>query len=111
MFGHLNLWSSMNQKKNKKIVIIGAGFPGLKLTRKLLNSNYDITILDIHNFHQFQPLFYQVASARLEPAAISFPLRKIFHGERNVSVRVGMIRNIDTIEKKVYTTNRMYEYA
>ena len=89
----------------KKIVIIGAGFAGLKLARKLHNADYHITIIDIHNFHQFQPLFYQVASARLEATAISFPLRRIFQGKRNVNVRVGMIRQIDTRTKKsIYTS-------
>lgn len=94
----------------KKIVIVGAGFAGLKLARKLSKSNYYITLIDIHNFHQFQPLFYQVATARLEPTAISFPLRRIFQGKKNVNVRVGMINNIDTQAKKVYTTNSIYEY-
>lgn len=94
----------------KKIVIIGAGFAGLKVARKLHNSNYHITIIDIHNFHQFQPLFYQVASARLEATAISFPLRRIFQGKRNVNVRVGMIRQIDTVAKKVFTRNNIYDY-
>ncbi|SDZ83325.1 NADH dehydrogenase [Arachidicoccus rhizosphaerae] len=94
----------------KKLVIIGAGFAGLKLARKLHNSDYQITIIDIHNFHQFQPLFYQVASARLEATAISFPLRRIFQGKRNVNVRVGMIRQIDTKAKKVFTRNNIYDY-
>ena len=94
----------------KKIVIIGAGFAGLKLARKLHNTDYQITIIDIHNFHQFQPLFYQVASARLEATAISFPLRRIFQGKRNVNVRVGMIRQIDTQAKKVFTRHNIYDY-
>ncbi|UAY54674.1 NAD(P)/FAD-dependent oxidoreductase [Arachidicoccus terrestris] len=94
----------------KKIVIIGAGFAGLKLARKLHNTDYQITIIDIHNFHQFQPLFYQVASARLEATAISFPLRRIFQGKRNVNVRVGMIRQIDTRAKKVFTRHNIYDY-
>lgn len=94
----------------KKIVIVGAGFAGLKIARKLSESDYHITIIDIHNFHQFQPLFYQVASARLEPTAISFPLRRVFQGKRNMNVRVGMIKRIDTKEKKVFTEHNIYEY-
>lgn len=94
----------------KKIIIIGAGFAGLKLARKLHKADYQITLIDIHNFHQFQPLFYQVASARLEATAISFPLRRIFQGKRNVNVRVGMIRQIDTRAKKVFTRNNIYDY-
>lgn len=94
----------------KKIIIIGAGFAGLKLARKLQTADYQITIIDIHNFHQFQPLFYQVASARLEATAISFPLRRIFQGKRNINVRVGMIRQIDTRAKKVFTRHNIYDY-
>ncbi|ANI88314.1 NADH dehydrogenase [Arachidicoccus ginsenosidimutans] len=100
----------MNTTSARKIVIIGAGFAGLKLARKLVNANYDVTIIDTHNFHQFQPLFYQVASARLEPSAISFPLRKIFQNKRNINIRIGKIRNIDTQQQKVYTDDSEYAY-
>ena len=72
----------------KKIVILGAGFAGLQLARRLKKSGHDITLIDQYNFHQFQPLFYQVATARLEPSSVSFPLRKIFQRRPNVHVRV-----------------------
>lgn len=63
----------------KHIVIIGAGFAGLKLARTLNNHpNYTITLIDKNNYHQFQPLFYQVAMANLDASNISFPLRNIF---------------------------------
>ena len=62
----------------KRILIAGGGFAGLKLASKLTNSNFQVVLIDKNNFHQFQPLFYQVATAGLEPSAISFPLRKIF---------------------------------
>lgn len=100
----------MHNTAKKKIVILGAGFSGLKLARKLAKTDYEITLLDINNFHQFQPLFYQVASARLEPAAISFPLRKIFQNKKNIHVRVGVVKKIDTIQKKVYTWHNVFEY-
>lgn len=64
----------------KKVVVLGAGFAGLQLAGRIKNNAYDITVIDQYNFHQFQPLFYEVATARLEPSAISFPLRKIFQG-------------------------------
>ena len=57
------------------VVIVGGGFAGLKLARKLKSAPYQVILLDKHNYHQFQPLFYQVATAGLEPSAISFPLR------------------------------------
>ena len=60
-----------------KLVIIGGGFGGLKLARQLNNrAGFDITLIDKFNYHQFQPLFYQVATAGLDASNISFPLRK-----------------------------------
>ncbi len=62
-----------------KVVIIGAGFGGLKLARKLNNKEgFEVVLVDKFNYHQFQPLFYQVATAGLDASNISFPLRKVF---------------------------------
>lgn len=97
----------------KKIVILGAGFAGLQLARRIRNSEYEITLIDQYNFHQFQPLFYQVATARLEPSSISFPLRKVFQQKRNVHVRIGKVLNIDTDQQIVFTDdagNFSYDY-
>jgi NADH dehydrogenase len=60
--------------KEPRIVIVGAGFGGLSLARKLAKTNYQIILIDKNNYHQFQPLFYQVAMAGLEPSSIAFPL-------------------------------------
>jgi NADH dehydrogenase len=87
----------------KKIIIIGAGFAGLQLARRLKKSGHEITLIDQYNFHQFQPLFYQVATARLEPSAISFPLRKIFQHRRNVHVRVAKVTGIELGAQIVHT--------
>lgn len=87
----------------KQIVIIGAGFAGLQLARRLKESGHEITLIDQFNFHQFQPLFYQVATARLEPSAISFPLRKIFQHSKNVHVRLGKVQAIDLRARMVQT--------
>ena len=62
---------------NKRIVIVGGGFGGLKLALRLLKHNFQIVLLDRNNYHLFQPLLYQVAMSGLEPSAISFPLRKV----------------------------------
>jgi NADH dehydrogenase len=70
-----------------RIVIIGAGFAGLQLARKLYKRKFQVVLLDKQNFHQFQPLFYQVAMAGLEPSSISFPLRKVFQKRLNVFIR------------------------
>ena len=61
-----------------RIVIVGAGFAGLNLARRLSNNDYQIVIIDRNNFHQFQPLLYQVAMSGIEPSSIAFPLRKLF---------------------------------
>jgi len=88
----------------KRIVIIGAGFAGLKLARSLKNSEYEIVLIDKRNYHQFQPLFYQVATSGLEPSSISFPLRKIFQKCNNVHIRLAEVKSVDN-EKKVVITN------
>jgi NADH dehydrogenase len=87
----------------QRVVILGAGFAGLQLARRLRNSELDITLIDQYNFHQFQPLMYQVATGRLEPSSISFPLRKVFQRKSNVHVRLAKITGIDPDLKKVHT--------
>ncbi len=65
--------AQLPETNQKRIVIIGGGFGGLKLARELSNSDYLVVLIDKNNYHQFQPLFYQVATAGLEPSSISFP--------------------------------------
>ncbi len=88
----------------KRIVIIGAGFAGLKLAKKLVNSGYQIVLIDKNNYHQFQPLFYQVASSGLEPSSILFPLRKIFQSRKDVYIRVAEVYAVDTENKEIKTS-------
>src|SRR6218665_3889873 len=95
---------------HKRIVILGAGFAGLQLARQLSNTTYDITLIDRYNYHQFQPLFYQVATARIEPSSISFPLRKIFQNKKNIHVRLADVQEIKTREHKVSTSEGDFEY-
>lgn len=94
----------------KHIVILGAGFAGLNLAERISNSEYEITLIDQYNFHQFQPLFYQVATARLEPSAISFPLRKVFQKKKNVHVRVKKVTRVDMTEQLVITDDEVFKY-
>lgn len=88
----------------KRVVIIGAGFGGLKLARKLIGSGYQVVIIDRNNYHQFQPLFYQVASSGIEPSSILFPLRKIFQKQKDIYVRVAELYSIDTEKKEIHTS-------
>src|SRR5208337_922586 len=79
----------------KGIVVIGGGFAGLTLTVKLIKSNYQVVLIDKHNYHMFQPLFYQVVTAGIEPSAISFPFRKVFQSKRNIHIRITEIIRIE----------------
>jgi NADH dehydrogenase len=88
----------------KRVLIAGGGFAGLKIASKLADSDFQVVLIDKNNFHQFQPLFYQVATAGLEPSAISFPLRKIFQSSENVFIRVAEITGVNTDNKEVITT-------
>lgn len=91
------------QTSKKRIVIIGAGFGGMTLARKLDQNKHQIVIIDRNNYHQFQPLFYQVAMAGLEPSSISFPLRKAFQGKKDVIIRVAEVLSVDPVSKTVLT--------
>lgn len=87
----------------KRIVVIGGGFAGLKLMRKLVKQKFQLVLIDKNNYHQFQPLFYQVATAGLEPSAISFPFRKIFQSRSNVFIRITEVVSIDPSTNRVIT--------
>ncbi|MFM9908690.1 MAG: NAD(P)/FAD-dependent oxidoreductase [Chitinophagaceae bacterium] len=88
-----------------KLIIIGGGFGGLRLARKLNNEkDFEIILLDRLNYHQFQPLFYQVATAGLDASNISFPLRKVFHKSKNVRIRIGELQQILSAENKIITS-------
>jgi len=96
----------------KRIVVIGGCFAGLNLAQKLIKSNYQVVLIDKNNYHQFQPLFYQVAMSGLEPSSIVFPLRKMFQKHKNAYIRVAEVTHVDA-EKKVIETelgNLDYDY-
>lgn len=95
-----------------RIVIIGAGFAGLELAKLLADSPYQVVLIDKNNYHQFQPLFYQVAMAGLEPSSIVFPLRKMFQHKKNVHFRMTSAEAVDTERQEVSTPlgNIRYDY-
>lgn len=90
-------------KKGDRVVIIGGGFAGLQLAKTLRKSELKVVLVDKQNHHQFQPLFYQVASGRLEPSSISFPFRKIFQNNKNIDFRMADIIKIIPEENKLMT--------
>lgn len=94
-----------------KVVIAGAGFGGLKLARLLNNKpGFDVILIDRFNYHQFQPLFYQVATAGLDASNISFPLRKVFQKSRNVRIRLAEIREVRATENLLVTNEETIPY-
>jgi NADH dehydrogenase len=94
-----------------KLIIIGGGFGGLRLARKLSNrKGIEILIIDRYNYHQFQPLFYQVATSGLDASNISFPLRKVFHNSKNVRFRMAEVENILTETNTVNTNIGSFNY-
>lgn len=95
--------SNLGIKKGEKVVIIGGGFAGLQLAKNLIKADLKVILVDKQNHHQFQPLFYQVASGRLEPSSISFPFRKIFQKSKSVDFRMADIISINPTEKKIMT--------
>lgn len=105
VFTSLSDMESVQTKNGKqKIVIIGGGFGGIELAKRLRNQNVDITILDKHNYHTFQPLLYQVATGGLEADSIAFPIRKIFKGQKNLTFRVTEVEKVIPEENKLLTT-------
>ncbi|MBA4198521.1 MAG: FAD-dependent oxidoreductase [Chitinophaga sp.] len=94
-----------------KIIIIGGGFAGLKLARSLNNKQgIDVLLLDKHNYHQFQPLFYQVATASLEASNISFPLRKVFQRSKNIRFRLAEVKEVVAAANKIITDIGEFSY-
>ncbi|MBC7946708.1 MAG: NAD(P)/FAD-dependent oxidoreductase [Chitinophagaceae bacterium] len=94
-----------------KIVIVGGGFGGLKLARRLNNKpGFEVILVDRFNYHQFQPLFYQVATAGLDASNISFPLRKVFHKSKNVRIRLAELREVVPSENKIITNVEEISY-
>ena len=91
-------------KNQKRVVIVGAGFAGLTLAKKLSSKYFQVVLLDKNNYHQFQPLLYQVATAGLEPSNISFPLRKIFQEKKNVFIRIAEVKSIEADKNVILTS-------
>jgi NADH dehydrogenase len=92
--------------RKRRVVIVGAGFAGLSLAKGLAKSQIEITVIDRHNYHLFQPLLYQVATAGLSPAEIASPIRAILRGQKNVTVVLAEVSGVDLAHKEVIAEGR-----
>lgn len=97
--------SSMNipQSSFPRVIIIGGGFGGIALAKKLSKKEAQVVLLDKHNYHNFQPLLYQVSTGGLEPDSIAYPIRKVLQGYPNFFFRLANVVEIDTKIKRVLT--------
>lgn len=103
--------TNIPDKGNKKrVVIVGGGFGGLKIARKLKGQHYQMVLLDKNNYHLFQPLLYQVATSGIEPSAISFPFRKIFKGYKDFHIRICEVQQVHPESKMITTSIGTLEY-
>lgn len=85
----------------KRVVIIGGGFAGLSIAKKLRNKNLQVVLLDKHNYHTFQPLLYQVATGGLEAGSIAYPIRKVIQEYKDFYFRLTSVKEIDTPNQKI----------
>ena len=81
--------------QNKKIVVVGAGFGGIEFVKNLNRKQFDILLIDRNNYHNFQPLLYQVATGGLEPDSIAYPVRRIFRKYDHVSFKMAEVKHVD----------------
>lgn len=102
--------ANIPEVEKKRIVVIGGGFAGLTLASKLVKTKYQSVLIDKHNYHMFQPLLYQVATAGIEPSAISFPFRKVFQSKRNIHIRITEVVRIEPENNRVITRIGIVNY-
>lgn len=87
----------------KTVIVVGGGFAGINLVKHLDSNLFHVLLIDKINHHQFQPLFYQVATSQIEPSSISFPLRHIFRGKKNVQIRLAEVFSVNPEAKSIDT--------
>ena len=92
------------------IVIIGAGFGGIAIAKSFKNKKVDVLLIDQNNYHNFQPLMYQIATGGLEPYSIAYPVRRIFRGYKNVRFRMAKVESVDTKTKTLQTSTGNFTY-
>lgn len=95
----------------KRVVIVGGGFAGLNLAKKLRKcSRYQVVLVDQNNYHLFKPLLYQVASAGLDPSDVSFPFRRVFRAKKNIFFRMGRMVAVHPEQNRLETSSGSIQY-
>jgi NADH:ubiquinone reductase (H+-translocating) len=95
----------------KKIVLVGGGFAGVNFLKTIAdNPDYEVTLVDTHNYHFFPPLLYQVASAFIEPSNISYPFRRMFQKKENLRFHLGTLQKVEPENNRVITDTGTLHY-
>ncbi|MFP3920663.1 MAG: NAD(P)/FAD-dependent oxidoreductase [Dichotomicrobium sp.] len=97
-------------ERRARVVIVGAGFGGLEAAKRLADQPVDVTVIDKRNYHLFQPLLYQVATADLSPADVAWPIRGIFSRYANIRVIMARVTDIDLESRRVFTSKLPVDY-
>src|SRR4030088_850111 len=100
----------MNSKETPRVVIVGAGFGGLNAARALASAPVQIIVIDQKNFHTFQPLLYQVATAGLSPGEIAAPIRSILRSSKNIEVLMAEVAGFALDRRFVETDDSLIPY-
>ncbi len=103
----------MNLTQNENlphVVVVGAGFGGLRAARLLNRAPVRVTLIDRNNYHLFQPLLYQVATGGVSPAEIAHPVRTILRGQKNLTFRMAEVTRIDLEKRQVETSTGSLSY-
>ncbi|HYG04031.1 MAG TPA: NAD(P)/FAD-dependent oxidoreductase [Chryseosolibacter sp.] len=98
------------ESKDPRVVIIGGGFAGLELAKSLCSASVQVVLIDKNNYHTFQPLLYQVATAAIEAESIVYPFRKMFEDYDNVYFRLAEVESVDTEKQIVFTSIGLFTY-
>ena len=92
------------------MVIIGAGFGGISMANSFKNKQVDVLLIDQNNYHNFQPLMYQIATGGLEPYSIAYPVRRIFRNCRNVTFRMAKVKSVEIEKNRIRTSIGLIAY-
>lgn len=108
----LSYFMNIPQSSYPRVIIIGGGFGGIALAKKLANQEFQVILVDKHNYHTFQPLLYQVSTGGLEPDSIAYPIRKILQGYPNFYFRLAEVSKVNTEKEEIETNigNLKYDY-